>query len=146
MEMDINHIRLSQIAGIISFLITGGINCHEPGWLCKKCAKILTASVICHFAQHSVHSFVCIKYSGLPWKGPSAFNIICGKFHCRKKNISHQFNSALQPVSQGCLPRGFKLVVLPDNTVMPASRFKDTTDIFKAHVPNYKPFLTQKLS
>lgn len=85
--MGINHIRLSQIAGIISFLITGGINS-----LCKKCGKIPIASVTCFFALKSVCFLIYIKYSSLPWKGSSAFNTICGKFHHRKQTSAISSN------------------------------------------------------
>jgi len=88
----------TQIAGIISFLITGGINSYKCDCLCKKCRKILIAGVICCFVQHSVHLFAYIKYSGLPWKGSSAFNIIYGKLHHRKQVSA---TSSTLPCSQG---------------------------------------------
>lgn len=65
LQMDINHIGLSHIAGIISFLITGDRNGYELSCLRKECGKIFTASVLCHFTQRSVLLLVYVKYSSL---------------------------------------------------------------------------------
>lgn len=73
--MDINRTGLYNIAGIISFLITGDTNGYKPGCLCKECDKTLTAAVVYHFVQCSVQLGACIKYSSLPWKGSSACSI-----------------------------------------------------------------------
>lgn len=58
------------------------------------------------------------------------------KVSTQKMNCSHQFKSALQPVSQGLLPRRFKAVVLTDNMQQRfnASCFKEITAIIKAHI------------
>lgn len=108
--MDINHIRLSQIAGIISFLITGGTNIVQEIWqntysFCNmlSCTKIILLSYLHKIFQFALERLFSLQY--YLWEVSP-----------QKTNISHQFKSALKPASQGCLPRGFKPVVLPDNT------------------------------
>lgn len=82
--MDINHIGLSHIAGIISFLITGDTNGYELSCLRKECGKIFTASALCHFTQLFSPVTCLHKIFQCAWKGSLAFNIICWKFHHRK--------------------------------------------------------------
>lgn len=82
--MDINCTGLLNIAGIISFLITGDTNGYKPGCLCKECDKILIAAVVYHLVQCLAQLGAYIKYSSLPWKGSSDCNISYSKFQHRK--------------------------------------------------------------